>query len=257
MQEGRIGLWLYRGSKGNIEWKGCGDLEEQDKKMAVLIDAENISYRYAKIILDEASNYGPLIYKRIYGDWSSPTMAPWRNLILNYSIQPIQQFANTRGKNATDSALIIDAMDLLHAGKLQGFCIVSSDSDFTRLAARLRESEMLVVGMGEKKTPATGFGEQTNAAAAEDSDMKSGRDKAEVAKTISDLVAEHSDEAGWYFLGELGSRLQSRYPDFDSRNFGYAKLSDFVRSLGAYEFRSNVNPYNKNLQLVYIRKKEE
>lgn len=214
-------------------------------------------------------------------------MAPWRNLILNYSIQPIQQFANTRGKNATDSALIIDAMDLLHAGKLQGFCIVSSDSDFTRLAARLRESEMLVVGMGEKKTPAsfisacdrfhyldvllserirssnaqktpaTGFGEQTNAAAADDSDVKSGRDKAEVAKAISDLVAEHSDEAGWYFLGELGSRLQSRYPDFDSRNFGYAKLSDFVRSLGAYEFRSNVNPYNKNLQLVYIRKKEE
>ena len=130
-------------------------MEDQDKKMAVLIDAENISYRYAKIILDEASNYGPLIYKRIYGDWSSPTMAPWRNLILNYSIQPIQQFANTRGKNATDSALIIDAMDLLHAGKLQGFCIVSSDSDFTRLAARLRESEMLVVGMGEKKTPAS------------------------------------------------------------------------------------------------------
>ena len=137
------------------------------------------------------------------------------------------------------------------------FCIVSSDSDFTRLAARLRESEMLVVDMGEKKTPATDFGEQTNAAAADDSDVKSGRDKAEVAKTISDLVAEHSDEAGWYFLGELGSRLQSRYPDFDSRNFGYAKLSDFVRSLGAYEFRSNVNPYNKNLQLVYIRKKKE
>ena len=164
---------------------------------------------------------------------------------------------------------------------------VSSDSDFTRLAARLRESEMLVVGMGEKKTPAsfisacdrfhyldvllserirssnaqkaaaTGFGEQTNTVAADDSDVKSGRDKAEVAKAISDLVAEHSDEAGWYFLGELGSRLQSRYPDFDSRNFGYAKLSDFVRSLGAYEFRSNVNPYNKNLQLVYICKKEE
>ena len=167
------------------------------------------------------------------------------------------------------------------------FCIVSSDSDFTRLAARLRESEMLVVGMGEKKTPASfisacdrfhyldvllserirssnaqktpvaGLEEQTNTAAADDSDVKSGRDKAEVAKAISDLVAEHSDEAGWYFLGELGSRLQSRYPDFDSRNFGYAKLSDFVRSLGAYEFRSNVNPYNKNLQLVYIRKKEE
>ena len=104
------------GSSSNTEWKGYGSMEEQDKKMTVLIDAENISYRYAKIILDEASNYGPLIYKRIYGDWSSPTMAPWRNLILNYSIQPIQQFANTRGKNATDSALIIDAMDLLHAG---------------------------------------------------------------------------------------------------------------------------------------------
>ena len=193
--------------------------------MAVLIDAENISYRYAKIILDEASNYGPLIYKRIYGDWSSPTMAPWRNLILNYSIQPIQQFANTRGKNATDSALIIDAMDLLHAGKQQGFCIVSSDSDFTRLAARLRESEMLVVGMGEKKTPAsfisacdrfhyldvllserirssnaqkaaaTGFGEQTNAAAADDSDVKSGRDKAEVAKaTPHNAIKEKNGE---------------------------------------------------------------
>ena len=118
------------------------------------------------------------------------------------------------------------------------------------LSERIRSSNA-------QKAAATGFGEQTNAAAADDSDVKSGRDKAEVAKTISDLVAEHSDEAGWYFLGELGSRLQSRYPDFDSRNFGYAKLSDFVRSLGAYEFRSNVNPYNKNLQLVYIRKKEE
>ena len=119
-------------------------MEDQDKKMAVLIDAENISYRYAKIILDEASNYGPLIYKRIYGDWSSPTMAPWRNLILNYSIQPIQQFANTRGKNATDSALIIDAMDLLHAGKPQGFCIVGRQRNKAQpLGRRLRSGDKI------------------------------------------------------------------------------------------------------------------
>lgn len=126
---------------------------EKELKLAVLIDAENIASKYIEVILSEANALGNIIYKRIYGNWTSHQMSSWKNLILDYSIQPIQQFNNTNGKNSSDSSLIIDAMDLLYLGRLDGFCIVSSDSDFTRLAARLRESGMFVLGMGEQKTP--------------------------------------------------------------------------------------------------------
>lgn len=126
---------------------------DSGKKLAVLIDAENISSKYIKTILDEASNVGNVIIKRIYGDWTNNQMAPWKNVILDNSIQPIQQYCNTVGKNSSDSSMIIDAMDLMHSGRIEGFCIVSSDSDFTRLAARLREDELYVIGMGEQKTP--------------------------------------------------------------------------------------------------------
>lgn len=125
----------------------------QEMKLAVLIDAENISTKYIDVILSEANNLGDVIYKRIYGNWTTPQMASWRTTILNNAIQPIQQYSNTTGKNSTDSALIIDTMDLLYQSNLDGFCIVSSDSDFTRLASRLRESQKYVLGMGESKTP--------------------------------------------------------------------------------------------------------
>ncbi len=124
-----------------------------DRKFAVLIDADNVSDRYIKVILDEISNDGEVTYKRIYGDWTKPALAPWKKVLLEYSVTPIQQYSYTTGKNATDSAMIIDAMDILYSGSVEGFCIVSSDSDFTRLASRLRESGMMVVGMGEQKTP--------------------------------------------------------------------------------------------------------
>lgn len=269
--------------------------EEQSRKIAILIDAENISHKYAKLALDEAARMGTVICKRIYADWSSSVTASWRKAVMDYSIQPIQQFSNTTGKNSSDSAMIIDAMDLLHAGKLQGFCIVSSDSDFTRLASRLRESEMMVIGMGEQKTPAsfisacdkflyldlllseklqkenaaptatkpkppkktTAIKSDSEAAAAEPSDapIKLGMDKDEIIKAIAELVDENSDEDGWFFMGALGSQLLSKYPDFDARNFGFPKLTAFVKSLEVYELRSDANPANPHLQLVYMRKK--
>ena len=126
---------------------------EKEMKLAVLIDAENIASKYIEVILSEANTLGNIIYKRIYGNWTNSQMGAWRDVILDNSIQPIQQYNNTNGKNSSDSSLIIDAMDLLYLGRLDGFCVVSSDSDFTRLAARLRESEMFVLGMGEQKTP--------------------------------------------------------------------------------------------------------
>ncbi len=263
---------------------------ESSKKIAILIDAENISPKYVKLILDEASNYGTIVYKRIYGDWSNLSTSSWRSVILGYAIQPIQQFSNTKGKNASDSAMIIDAMDLLHTGRLQGFCIISSDSDFTRLAGRLRESEMLVIGMGEKKTPASFISAcdrfhyldvlmeekqkaeenagkkqaQKKAAAAEkpskksqtpESEFKTGRDLDEIVKAIGELIDEHSNEDGWMFLGSLGNGLLSRYPDFDSRNFGYRKLSEFVRSLDSFETRTGDNGEGNGNSMYYIRKK--
>ena len=249
---------------------------EEGKKIAVLIDAENISPKYIKMLLDEASNYGTVVYKRIYGDWSKGTLSSWHSVILDYSIHAIQQFSNTKGKNATDSAMIIDAMDLLHTERLQGFCIVSSDSDFTRLASRLRESEMLVIGMGERKTPASFISacdrfsyldvlfeekqktdekhaetKKAQPSKAEDSAetaFKTGRDLGEVVKAIGELIDEQSGDDGWLFLGSLGNGLLNRYSDFDVRNFGYRKLMDFVQSLKMFECRSQDN-------LSYIRKK--
>ena len=125
----------------------------QDKRFAVLIDADNVSDKYIKVILDEISNDGIITYKRIYGDWTKPSLSSWKSVLLNHSITPMQQYNYTTGKSSTDSAMIIDAMDILYSGNVDGFCLVSSDSDFTRLAARLRESGMYVIGMGEKKTP--------------------------------------------------------------------------------------------------------
>lgn len=239
---------------------------ENDKKIAVLIDADNVSDKYIKYILDEVSNHGIPTYKRIYGDWTKPQLNAWKIVLLNYSITPIQQYSYTTGKNATDSALIIDAMDILYSKNVDGFCIVSSDSDFTKLASRLREAGMYVIGMGERKTP-TPFisacekfkylevlaGSPTTSVQAisspriEKQDIpKNGMASIdELIKTIKIIITESSDEDGWAFLGEVGKRLNKRYPDFDTRNYGHTKLTPLISSLKQFEIqpRKTSNPH--------------
>jgi hypothetical protein len=249
---------------------------EKDKKIAVLIDADNVSANYIKYIIDEISNHGIPTYKRIYGDWTQPQLGPWKNVLLDYSISPIQQYSYTTGKNSTDAALIIDAMDILYSHNVDGFCIVSSDSDFTKLAARLREAGMYVIGMGEKKTPTPFISacekfkylEVLASMSLKPSDNVSIKEipKQEEQKTamvginklievIKTIITEISDEDGWAFLGELGSTLNKRYPDFDTRNYGYNKLTPFVSSLNHFEIRS-IKTSNPSISLKYIRNKE-
>lgn len=236
----------------------------EDKRFAVLIDADNVSPKYIKAILDELSNDGIITYKRIYGDWTKSEMAPWKAVLLSYSITPIQQYSYTTGKNATDSAMIIDAMDILYGGNVDGFCIVSSDSDFTRLAARLRESGKYVIGMGERKTPnpfiaacnrflylevLSGDGSR------EKSSEEEGQLSAEtVKKAFATILTEISDEDGWASLSQAGNILTKRFPSFDVRSFGFMKLTPFIKSLGAFEIYS-VPSENGNVRVVYVRNK--
>jgi len=250
---------------------------EEDKKIAVLIDADNVSYKYVKYIFDEISNHGKPTYKRIYGDWTKPQLAQWGNVLLNNSITPIQQYSYTTGKNATDVALIIDAMDILYSNNVDGFCIVSSDSDFTKLAARLREAGMYVLGMGEKKTlkPFISACEKfiylevlepivTHPTEVADNSELEKQDapkagmatKEELIQAIKTIVTELSDEDGWAFLGEVGSTLNKRYPDFDTRNFGFAKLTPFVSSLKQFEIDSRKTS-NPNISHKFIKNKEK
>lgn len=245
-----------------------------DKRYAVLIDADNISDKYIKFILDEISNDGVATYKRIYGDWTKPTFASWKSVLLEHSITPIQQYGYTTGKNATDSAMIIDAMDILYSNNVDGFCIVSSDSDFTRLASRLRESGMDVVGMGESKTPKPFISAcnkfkyldilylaaQPAAAAAPAKAPKDVQDEDKmtnaetIKKAIITIVQENSDEDEWIFIGDIGNKLQKRYPDFDVRNFGHNKFTPFIKSLDLFEIRSEkIN--GSNNKLIYVKEK--
>lgn len=232
---------------------------EKDRNIAVLIDADNVSDKYIKPILDEISNHGTPTYKRIYGDWTKPQLARWKAVLLNYSITPIQQYSYTTGKNATDAALIIDAMDILYSGNVDGFCIVSSDSDFTRLAARLREAGMYVIGMGEKKTPTPFISaceifkylEVLGAVLAEAPETGAAPKRRkrvepregiatqkELIEAVKAIVTEISDEDGWAFLGSVGERLNKRYSDFDTRNYGFAKLTPLISSLKQFEIQS-------------------
>jgi uncharacterized LabA/DUF88 family protein len=249
---------------------------EKDKRIAVLIDADNVSDKYIKYIIDEISNHGTPTYKRIYGDWTKPQLASWKNVLLNYSISPIQQYSYTTGKNSTDAALIIDAMDILYSHNVDGFCIVSSDSDFTKLAARLREAGMYVIGMGEKKTPTPFISAcekfkylevlaSMASKPAETTSVKEVHKQEEpkvgttstdkLLETIKTIITEISDEDGWAFLGELGSTLNKRYPDFDTRNYGYTKLTPFLASLKHFEIRSTKTS-NPSIVLKYIRNKD-
>ena len=236
---------------------------EKDLRIAVLIDADNVSEKYVKVIFDEINNHGFATYKRIYGDWTKPQLAQWKNVLLNYSISPIQQYAYTTGKNATDAALIIDAMDILYSQNVDGFCIVSSDSDFTRLASRLREAGKLVLGMGEQKTPTAFISAcekfkyldvllkavepQTNG------DTKANTPNTQsLIDTLKTIITENSDDDGWAFLGEIGSILSKRMPDFDTRNYGFQKLTPLVSSLKAFEIQSRKTS-NPNITHKYIK----
>lgn len=217
---------------------------ELEMRYAVLIDADNVAAKYTKNILDELSNYGIATYKRVYGDWTRTSLAGWKNMALDNAITPVQQYSYTTGKNATDSAMIIDAMDILYSNNVDGFCIVSSDSDFTRLAIRLRESGKHVIGMGEKKTPKP-FSTACNAfkyleILAEEEVQSNEVDRVEM-KTLEEaiirIIAENANLEEEINIGELGSRLQGRYPDFDVRNYGYSKFSQFLKDFDCLNFR--------------------
>ncbi|WP_102372041.1 NYN domain-containing protein [Enorma phocaeensis] len=327
----------------------------RELRFAILIDADNVSDKYIKIILDEVSNSGVATYKRIYGDWTSQRLASWKGCLLENSIIPIQQYSYTYGKSSTDSAMIIDAMDILYSGNVDGFAIVSSDSDFTRLAARLRESGMQVIGMGEQKTPEpfisacnqfkyldllyaarrledaadddaedadegpddkrTKRGGRTTKHAPKAAASTSGKGRAAVASpdaeqpslqaskatsrskrapgdlggdtpgsaqgselqepsdfnelsraarrrhmkrirsAVDAIVDQFSDEEGWVFLGTVGSELPKRLSDFDVRNYGYKKLSPFLKSMGVYEFDERA--MSSGSRAVYLRTKEQ
>jgi len=229
-----------------------------EHKLAVLIDAENIAPKYIETILREANSIGNVIYKRIYGNWTTQEMSSWKSVVLDYAILPIQQFSFASGKNASDSALIIDAMDLLFSQGLSGFCIISSDSDYTRLASRLRESDMYVVGMGEQKTPKSfvsacntfkyldilfnAAADDAGTAKPEPSEPKTALDLEAIKKALRQLVTENSDEEGWIFSGRLGALLAKQFPAFDARNFGYRKFTSFIDSLALFEKKQGASP---------------
>lgn len=271
-----------------------------DKRFAVLIDADNISDKYIRFILDEVSTDGVATYKRIYGDWTKPALGNWKSILLEYSITPIQQYGYTSGKNATDAAMIIDAMDILYSGNVDGFYLVTSDSDFTRLASRLRESGMTVVGMGERKTPKAFIvacnkfkyldilvkgeaGDKDKDKDVKKNDIKERLIKSKAGEIKKDkividlpegfeddepepemtpfetikeavltIIRENSDEDDWVFIGDIGNMLLKRYPDFDVRNFGYKKLTPFVRSIENLEIKTSKHGSSV---LVYVKEK--
>ncbi|MCI1722988.1 MAG: NYN domain-containing protein [Lachnospiraceae bacterium] len=224
----------------------------EDNKLALLIDSDNVSAKYLTGILDELTQYGVTTYRRIYGDFTSPANAKWSEKLLEKSIIPIQQFSNTAGKNATDSALIIDAMDLLYNSNVDGFCIVSSDSDFTRLASRLRESGKMVIGMGEKKTPdsfraaCTVFTELENLL--ENEVAGSGMNKEAIEADIVNIITQNDNKGKSTGTGEIGSKLQNKYPDFDIRTFGYSQLSRFLEDMPGITLMKDNNTMTVSLK---------
>lgn len=233
-------------------------------RLAVLIDADNSNAARLPELLAEIATYGNASVRRAYGNWTSGQLGGWKAGLLEHSIQPIQQFNYTTGKNATDSALIIDAMDLLYAGRLDGFCIVSSDSDFTRLAARIREQGLTVYGFGERKTPQPfvaacdkfvyieNLGEAPRAEAKpEKRPLK--RDR-KLDALLRESVEAASEDDGWAHLGAVGSNLVRLASDFDSRSYGYRKLKDLVDAHPEYEVETRPSSDGK-ANAVFIRRK--
>lgn len=236
-----------------------------DLKIAVLIDAENVSSKYIKTIIDEASKEGVVTYKRIFGDWTSAKMASWKDVLLEHSITPIQQYAYTTGKNSTDSAMIIDAMDILYTGKVDGFCLVSSDSDFTKLAARLKEAGKTVIGMGQEKTPKpfvaacskfkyldiiTGDKKPGKKSKAEGSEKEeSALTEVNVIKqAIKTFIEDNANPEGLVLASGLGTYINKKFTDFDCRNYGERKFIDLLKKLGFNVIISDDNTtYNVGL----------
>ncbi|NNE76172.1 MAG: NYN domain-containing protein [Pricia sp.] len=244
-----------------------------DLNLAVLIDGDNIPSAYVKEMMEEIAKYGNPTIKRIYGDWTNPRLGKWKNILLENAITPIQQYGYTQGKNATDSAMIIDAMDILYSGKVNGFCIVSSDSDFTRLATRLREAGMQVFGIGEKKTPNPFivacdkfiYIEILKSESEEDiadstknkQGTKSNFDKITVKdiKLITSTIDDVADDDGWAFLGDVGSLLQKKQPNFDSRNYGFQKLTPLINAINSIEVERREDAKGRK-KLIYVKIKE-
>lgn len=240
---------------------------EHADKLAVLIDADNAQPSIVDGLLAEIANYGTASVKRIYGDWTAPGLRGWKEVLLEHSIQPMQKFCYTKGKNATDSALIIDAMDLLYSNNFNGFCIVSSDSDFTKLASRIREAGLLVYGFGEKKTPSAFvsacdkfiFTEVLRAKSDEGAaiDKKSSADLKRDAKLVNLLrnaVSTSSDDSGWAHLAPVGSNIAKQSPEFDPRNYGYPKLGELVAATQLFEIDER-QIGNTNSKALYVRDK--
>ena len=254
----------------------------KDLRLAVLIDADNVPYSSIKGMLEEIAKYGNPTFKRIYADWTKPTVSGWKAVLLEYAITPIHQYSYTTGKNATDSSMIIDAMDILYSGRVDGFCIISSDSDFTRLATRLREAGMKVFGFGEKKTP-TAFisacdkfiyieilakdkGEEeviprtkTKPKVTLLRDDIAGKQPISpitrgLVKLIGDSINDLADESGWTFLGDLGNLLLKKQPDFDPRNYGFNKLVLFLKSMKQFEVEKR-DTGKGNVKNFYVRTK--
>jgi uncharacterized LabA/DUF88 family protein len=248
----------------------------KDLRLAVLIDADNIPYSNVKEMMEEIAKYGTPTFKRIYADWTKPHVAGWKNVLLENAITPIQQYSYTSGKNATDSAMIIDAMDILYTGRVDGFCIVSSDSDFTRIATRLREAGMKVFGIGEKKTPLPFISacdkfiyleilkapQETVKSPVPSKDAKTESQENEVIRSIDkglirligDSINDIADEDGWAFLGNLGTLLLKKKPDFDSRNYGFVKLLPLIKSINKFQIDERKSG-KANIKHVYVRTK--
>ena len=252
-----------------------------DLRLAVLIDADNIPYSNVRGMLEEIAKYGTPTFKRIYGDWTRPTISGWKSVLLENAITPVQQYSYTKGKNSSDSALIIDAMDILYSGKIDGFCIVSSDSDFTRLATRLREAGMKVIGIGERKTPhpfivacdkfiyleiitsSSGISEPAPEVRKRGKPLIK-KKKPEnpdpqtpaqiVKRLIASSITDLADENGWAYLGDVGNLILKKQPDFDPRNFGFPKLTPLIRSLD-FEIDERESGQN-HIKHIYIRNRK-
>lgn len=244
-----------------------------DLRLAVLIDADNVPYSSMKEMLEEISKTGTPTIKRIYTDWTRPNASGWKNICLENAITPIQQYSYTSGKNSSDSALIIDAMDILYSGKVDGFCIISSDSDFTRLATRLREAGMKVIGIGEKKTPLPFITacdkfvyieilKAANTEVVEPTKQVKTKAKKEtlsqidkgLIKLLTESVVDLADESGWTFLGDLGNFILKKKADFDPRNYGFPKLLPLIKSTHKFLIDERESA-NKNIKHIYIKTK--
>jgi uncharacterized protein (TIGR00288 family) len=247
---------------------------ENDKNLAVLIDGDNIPSAQVKEMMEEIAKYGNPTIKRIYGDWTNPRLGRWKEVLLENAISPVQQYGYTSGKNATDSAMIIDAMDILYSDRVDGFCIVSSDSDFTRLATRLREAGMHVIGIGERKTPnpfivACDRFIYLEILAAANKPVRKGQAPARKEKAspgvekitpkviglIEATVHDLADDDGWAFLGDVGGLIQKKQPNFDARNYGFEKLTPLIEATNHFDIEKRDSPKGR-FKLIYVRVRE-